>query len=328
MDSILITGAGGYVGREVVTYLLAQGKPVIALDRFCLNFDTPCVVADLTDADGLDQALGGHSFSYIIHLASLPGDTGDPQQMVGLNVNGCLNLLEYARKTKMSRVAIASSISAYEWYPATKFNAPDYMPVDEDHPCRPKDMYSTSKRIQELLALTYYHQYGVPITLLRLTAVVGPHGRGGGRGWREFAEKLAEGERIQIPHLTADEVSHYVDSRDVARMFLAVLDHPRAVGEIFNCCGPTPTRGTEFIEIVRKAVPGIEVEVGFPWSTAQGGEIAFSMSKAKRLLGFEPIYRLADSIKHIKEWVDAGGLEKEPVAASDAAYGAGVKGTD
>jgi UDP-glucose 4-epimerase len=245
--------------------------------------------------------------------------------MVRLNVNGCLNLLEYARKTKMSRVAIASSISAHEWYPATKFNAPDYMPVDEDHPCRPKDMYSTTKRIQELLAQTYYHEYGVPTTLLRLTAVVGPHGCGGGRGWRAFAEQLAEGKRVQIPHLTADEVCHYVDVRDVARMFLTVLDHPGAVGEVFNCCGPTPTRGTEFIEIVRNAAPGIEVEVGFPWSMAQGGEIAFSMRKAKRLLGFEPIYSLADSIKNIKEWVDAGGLENEPVAATDGAYGAGVK---
>ena len=182
-----------------MTYLLAQGKPVTALDRFCSNFDTPCVVADLTDADGLDQALGGHSFSYIIHLASLPGDTGDPQQMVGLNVNGCLNLLEYARKTKMSRVAIASSISAYEWYPATKFNAPDYLPVDEDHPCRPKDMYSTTKRIQELLALTYYHQYGVPTTLLRLTAVVGPQGRGGGRGWRSSRRNSLKGSEYKSP---------------------------------------------------------------------------------------------------------------------------------
>ena len=271
--------------------------------------------------------MSGCSFEGIIHLASLPGDTGDPQQMIRSNVGGLLNLLEYARKAKVARLAVASSISAYEWYPATKFHPPDSMPVEETHHCRPKDMYSTTKRMQELLLLTYYHQYGVPTTALRLTAVVGPHGKGGGRGWRAFAESLAEGKRVQIPHLTANELCHYVDVRDVARMFLTVLEHPRAVGEIFNCCGPAPTRGSEFIEIVKKLVPGIEVDVGFPWSMAQGGEIAFSMEKAKKLLGFEPIYDLAASIKSIKDWVDAGGLT-EAGADEDKSYGAGVSRAD
>jgi len=323
MNKVLVTGATGYVGREVVRQLLDLGKEVTALGRTRPDEAIPFIQADLTDAVGLERALAGQSFDCIMHIASLPGDTGDPQQMVRVNVNGCLNILEFARKTQVKRFVLTSSISAYEWYPATRFSPPDYMPVDENHPCRPRDMYSTTKRTQELLAMTYYHQYGVPTTALRLTAVVGPRGRGGGRGYREFAERLAEGKRVQVPHFSAEELCHYVDIRDVARMHIVVAEHPAAVGEIFNCCGPQPTRGSEFVKIVQSLVPGIEVEFGFPWSMAQGGEIAFDMSKAKRLLGFEPLYTLADSIKSIKDWIDAGGLREE-VSAQDRAYGAGV----
>ena len=328
MEQILVAGASGFVGTAVVEHLLDHGKKVTAFNRFRPQADIPFIEGDLTDAAGLEKVLSGHSFEGIIHLASLPGDTGDPQQMIRTNVVGLLNLLEFARKIKVGRFAMASSISAYEWYPATKFSPPDSMPVEETHHCRPKDMYSTSKRMQELLLLTYYYEYSVPTTALRLTAVVGPHGKGGGRGWREFAEKLAEGKRVQIPHLTADELCHYVDARDVARMFVAVLEHPRAPGEIFNCCGPAAVRGSEFIQIVKGLVPGIEVDVGYPWSMAQGGEIAFSMEKAKKLLGFEPKYDLAASIKSIKDWVDAGGLQKEAKAAHDKSYGTGVDRTD
>jgi len=324
MEHILLTGAAGFVGSQVLRYAVGQGKKVTGLDRYPLVNDVPLIEADLSEAASLESALGGKTFTHIFHFASLPGDTGDPEQMARVNINGCLNLLEYARRTKVDRFVLASSISAYEWYPATKFNPPDYMPVDENHPCRPKDMYSTTKRTQELLVETYYHQYGLPTVILRQTAVVGPHGKGGGRGWRTFAEMLGEGRRVQIPHLTAEELCHYVDVRDVARMFLVVAAHPRAPGEIFNCCGPAPTRGTEFIEIVKGLFPGITVEVGFPWSMAQGGEIAFDMSKAKKLLGFEPIYSLEDSIRSIKEWIEAGGLELEPPAADDRSYGTGV----
>ena len=326
MQKVLVTGATGFVGQEVVRQLLTFEKKIIGLGRTVPDEKIPFIQADLTDASGLEKALSGHSFDCIMHIASLPGDTGDPQQMVRVNVNGCLNLLEYARKAKVGRFVLASSISAYEWYPATKFNPPDYMPVDENHPCRPKDMYSTTKRMQELLALTYYHQYKVPTVSLRLTAVVGPHGKGGGRGWWEFAEKLAEGKNVQIPHFSAEELCHYVDVRDVARMFIAAAEQPKAIGEIFNCCGPAPIRGSEFAEIVKSLVPDIEVECGFPWSMAQGKEIAFDMQKAKNLMRFEPKYTLADSIKSIKDWIDAGGLV-EKKGKRDTSYGVGVKET-
>ena len=255
MENILVTGASGYVGRAFVESALAEGKRITALGRTRPQSGIDFIECDLTDREGVERNLANSNFTHVIHIASLPGDTGDAQQMVGVNVNGSLNLLEAARRMKVQRFVLASSISAYEWYPATKFNPPDYLPVDEKHPCRPKDMYCTTKRMQEELVQTYHDQFGMPTASLRLTAVMGPHGRGGGRGWKRFAESLAGGEHIQIPHLTPQEVCHYVDCRDVARMFLVAATHPGAVGEIFNCCGPARTSGSEFIQAVQKVVP-------------------------------------------------------------------------
>jgi nucleoside-diphosphate-sugar epimerase len=324
MDNLLVTGMSGFVGQAVAEYALAEGKQVTGLGRHRPQPNVAFLECDLTDDEALGRALAGTSFTHVIHLASLPGDTGDPQQMVQTNLKGCLNILEFARKIKARRFVLASSISAYEWYPATKFNPPDYLPVDENHPCRPKDMYSSTKRMQELLVHTYQIQYGLPTTILRLTAVVGPHGRGGGRGWREFAENAATGQRVQVPHLSAAEVCHYVDSRDVAKMFLVAANHPAAVGEIFNCCGPAPTSGRKFIEIVEQIFPGLKADTGFPWSMAQGKEIRFDMSKAKKLLEFEPIFSVRDSIQNIKNWIDTGGLKKESDAERDQSFTIGV----
>lgn len=325
MTKCLVVGGSGYVGRELIRQLAQRGDDVYVFGRSSQPENMPGVWlnGDITRPDTIQAALGNHQFDIIHHVASLPGDTGDPVQMVTVNLLGLTHMLVYSRDTKVKRFVLSSSISALEWYPATKFNPPDYMPVDEEHPARPKDMYASTKRMQEILALTFYHQYGLPVTALRLTAVVGPGGRGGGRGWREFAEMLQASESVQIPHFSMEELCHYVDIRDVARMHMVAAEHHNAVGQIFNCCGPAPTRGTEFAAIIEQLAPGIKVETGFPWSMAQGGEIAFDMSKAKRLLGFEPQYTLEDSIRSIKAWVDAGGLTEDR-PEGDKAYTSGV----
>lgn len=310
MKNVLVTGVNGFVGGEIYSQLKENNIEVTGLGRNLPRDKMPFIKTDLTRRDELLNALKGKKFDCIMHIASLPGDTGDPIQMSEVNINGCQNILDFALKTGTKRFILASSISSYGWYPATKFEPPDYMPVDENHPCRPKDIYSSTKYIQEILALTYYHQYKLPVTVLRLTAVVGPRGKGGGRGWLEFAEELLKGEKVQIPHFSAEELCHYIDIRDVAGMFIKAAGHPDAAGEIFNCCGPGPTRGIEFERTVKKYFPDIKVEYGFPWSMAQGGEVQFDMSKAKNLIGFEPLYSLGDTIKSIKDWIDSGGLEK------------------
>lgn len=326
MANVLVLGGSGFVGTELISQLKKRN------DKICVMYhhhkcggDLENVKADLRDENSIRKALNGRRFDVIYHVASLPGDTGNPHEMIDVNVTGLLNMLEWARANPVLSYVLSSSISAYEWYPATKFNPPDYMPVDENHPCRPKDMYATSKRMQELLALTYYHQYKVPISALRLTAVVGPGGKGGGRGWRQFAEMLDEGRKVQIPHFSEDELCHYVDVRDVARMHIAAGEHPSAAGQVFNCCSKEPTRGSEFVSIVKKMVPDIEVECGFAWSMAQGGEVSFSMEKAKNLLGFEPLYSLEDSIRSIKQWIDAGGLETNKGGDRDKKFSTGIK---
>lgn len=323
MAKVLILGASGFVGTELLRQLKRRGDNICSLYHTNIpDSEIENIQADLTKADSVNTALQNRKFDVIYHVASLPGDTGNPREMMEVNVNGVFNMLEWARGNPVKRYVVSSSISAYEWYPGTQFQAPDYMPVDEDHPCRPRDMYSTTKRMQELLALTYYHQYHVPATILRLTAVVGPGGKGGGRGWREFARMLREGKKVQIPHFAPEELCHYVDLRDVARMHIAAAEHPGAVGEIFNCCAKEPTRGSEFIDIVKQLVPSIEVECGFAWSMAQGGEISFDMKKAKKRMDYEPRYSLADAIRSIKDWMDNGGLEEE--RTSEKRFGEGV----
>ena len=320
MVRCLVAGGSGYVGQELCRQLVERGDSVHVLSRSVRPAGAlgAWLYADITDERSLRAVLSDHQFDVIYHAASLPTDTGDPLQMVTVNLVGLTHLLMYARDTRVRRFVLTSSVSALGWYPGARFVEPDYLPVDEEHRERPRDMYSTTKRAQELLALTFYHQYGVPVTALRLTTVVGPGGRGGGRSWREFAEQLHAGRKVQIPFFTMHEVVHFVDSRDVARMHIVAGEHPRAPGEIFNCCGPAPTSARDFAEMIRRVAPGIEIEAGYPWSPAPGGELYFSMEKAKRLLDFAPRYNIEDSVRNIKAWADAGGLQGDrPASGAD-----------
>jgi nucleoside-diphosphate-sugar epimerase len=312
MTKCLVVGGSGYVGRELCRQLADRGDEFYVLARSDQPEGVPgtWLKGDIKKLETIQAALGNHRFDVIYHTASHAGDTGDPVDMVATNLQGLTHMLVYARDTQVSRFVLSSSVSAHGWYPGAEFHPADYLPVDEEHPARPQDMYSSTKRMQEILAMTFYHQYGAPVTALRLTVVAGPDGRGGGSAWRTFAEKLNEGQSVQIFHFSPEEICHYVDVRDVARMHIVAGEHPNAPGEIFDCCGPTPTRGSEFAEVVERLVPGIKVEYGFPWSLAQGGEIYFTMSKAKELLDFEPQYSFEETLLSIKQWIDAGGLDE------------------
>jgi len=303
MAKVLVVGGTGYVGSELVRQLLEHQEKVSVLSRSQPTKKVEWLKADTTDKESLLEKLEGKNYEVIYHVASLPGDTGSPEEMIRVNIVGLTNMLQFANMSKVKRFVLSSSISAQGWYPATKFEKPLYMPVDEKHPCRPKDMYCSSKRMQEILALTFYYQYKVPVTILRLTAVVGSKGKGGGKMWKDFALEMKEGKEIQLPLFSPEERSHFVDIRDVAAMHIIAGTHPGAVGEIFNCCGPKATSGEEFSKAVKDIVPQAKVKFGYPWSMAQGGEIEFDMRKMEKLLGYKPHYTISDSLRNIFDWI-------------------------
>jgi len=316
MSKVLVFGGTGFIGRVLVDALIERGDDVTVFSRSKPRNEVRWVAGDITGLAEVNQCLGIRGLDFIYQLASLPGDTGDPRQMVEVNVLGLTNVLQLARDADISRFVLTSSISAYEWYPATKFRAPLMMPVAETHPCRPQDMYSSTKLMQEQLTNTYYHQYDLPTTILRVTAVVGPDGSGGGQMWRDFAEQLHKGKTVQLPFMSPNELSHFVDVRDVASMHIEAGIHPAAVGETFNCCAERATRGHEFAEYVKELSPDAAVEFGYPWSMAQGGEIEFDMSKMKNLLGFVPRHTVRDAVRSVFEWTQSGGLALSGQVAS------------
>jgi len=304
----LVIGGSSYVGNVLLTELIKNKDSVIASynQNISDNTDTSInwVKIDITDKDDVKKLLN-FDFDIIFHIASLPGDTGDPQEMVRVNINGLQNILDLALEKKVKKFVLSSSVSAMGWYPPdTKFEKPDYLPVDEKHPCRPKDMYAATKNMQEILAFTYYHQYKLPLTALRLTLVIGTEGRGGGALWKEFAISMKEGKEIQLPVFSTSEIQHFVDIRDVAKMHIAAAENEKSTGEIFNCCGPEPFTGEEFRKIIEDLCPGIKIKLDFPYSISGGDKLYFDMRKAEELLDFKPKYKLADSMKYLKMWID------------------------
>ena len=98
MANALVVGGAGYVGVEVVRQLREKGDAVIVFDRVPYPDDSvETILSDFTNKETLDESLEGRSFDVIYHIASLPGDTGDPYQMMNVNVMGLLNLLEWTR---------------------------------------------------------------------------------------------------------------------------------------------------------------------------------------------------------------------------------------
>lgn len=301
-------GGSSFVGEVLINELLKKKQNVIAsYNKNVINNtdkNIRWIKIDITDKKSV-QKLYKYDFDTIFHLASLSGDTGDPEQMIKVNIVGLQNILDLALKKNVKKFVLASSVSAMGWYPPTKkFIKPLYLPVDENHPCNPIDMYTATKRMQEILAITYYQQYGLSVTVLRLSLVIGPGGRGGGEFWKEFAMGMKEGKEIQLPVFSTKEVLHFVDIRDVASMHIRAAESEKSTGEVFNCCAKEPFSGEDFKKIIENMYPKTKILLGFPWSLSQGDKLYFDMSKAKKLLNFEPKYNLVDSIDNIKIWID------------------------
>ena len=240
----LITGGAGFLGATLAHRLLELGAEVTVVDSFLATGGAhEANLADIASRITIKRGdIGDRELMTPLVAASdaifnLAGRTShmdsmsDPMGDLAANVTAQLGLLEICRVTNPKvRIVYASTRQVY--------GAPDYLPVDEEHPLRPPDVNGVHKLAAEQHHLLYAHVHDMAITALRLTNCYGPYMRV--RDARQtfigiWVRRLLEGQPFEL--WGGRQKRDFTYSEDVADAFLAAIDSPVAQGQVFNLGG-------------------------------------------------------------------------------------------
>jgi nucleoside-diphosphate-sugar epimerase len=291
---VLITGASGMVGRNLVEYLSQNGVQTVSTDLAGSEN-----VGNLLDQDFVFGTLLKSDFDSIIHLAAITEikkTIEDPKLCFEVNCFGTLNMLELARKKDVSRIIIASS--------ANVFGAPKFNPVTEDSPFDPRVPYDYSKVICESMAIAFRKSQGLPVSITRSWLLFGEYDQSS-RATIRFIRSCLKDEPLTLYNGGKDTTSptHVVN---YARLALAILTNAKSVGQAFNFGGEGPVTIRELAENVKKLTGSkSELKLLPPRSELEKDpQISYpSISKARSLLGYEPELTLEQGLRRTIEWV-------------------------
>ncbi|MEX1017168.1 MAG: SDR family NAD(P)-dependent oxidoreductase [Phycisphaeraceae bacterium] len=263
-DTILITGAAGFIGSHLTDRLLGEGHHVVGLDNFCDFYDPARKRANLTDALGQERftlveadlrdraavlaAVADHRPATLVHLAAMAGvrpSIENPALYTAVNLDGTVNLLDAAAAHAVQRVVFASSSSVYGNNTKTPFAEDDRV----DHPISP---YAATKKAGELLCHTYSHLYDLPITCLRFFTVFGPRQRPD-LAIAKFLRRVSEGQPIPV-FGDGSTSRDYTFVADIVTGITAAIDRCGQVERhrIYNLGGNAPVSLKQMIATIER----------------------------------------------------------------------------
>ncbi|MBK8617268.1 MAG: SDR family NAD(P)-dependent oxidoreductase [Anaerolineales bacterium] len=226
----LITGGAGFIGSHIARALLQQGADVRIFDNFSSGkrenlsgLDVEVIEGDLRDASRVTEAVRG--VNVIFHEAafvSVAESMEKPQECFDVNVTGTSILFESARRAGVNRIVIASSAAVYGDTTA--------MPLVEDTPLKQLSPYATSKRVDEMYAELFTHQFGLEVAVLRYFNVYGPRQRPDSMYAAAvpiFIRRMLDNKPITV-YGDGGQSRDLVNVRDVVQANLLASTHPAA----------------------------------------------------------------------------------------------------
>jgi len=275
---ILVTGATGFLGHNLIPLLVERGHHVRALVRltshydFLRKWDVELAFGDTREADAVRAAVAG--CDAVIHAAGKFRFWGRYAEFFGVNVQGTHNVLEAARCAGVQRLIHISTIAVVgSPKPGTL--------ITEDTLCDPADDYQRSKLNGEALALLYHTEHGLPVIVLRPGAFYGPWGRYAFN--RLFFEDPLKGLPLRVHH--GRHVTFPIFVPDLCRVIESALTRG-CPGEVYNVCGSCLTHN-EVNRIVGR-LAGVRFWLDAPgWGMIALAKIWTALS---RITGREPYY--------------------------------------
>jgi len=309
MSKILLTGAAGFIAARTAALLVAEGHSVVGIDNLNATYDLRLKNVrlaglqrlgrfvfhsmDVENRAELAALLGAGGFDAVVHLAARCGvrySLEDPHAYLATNVTGTLNVLDAMRRSRVRKIVLASTSSLY---------AGQSLPFDESAAVNtPISPYAASKKAAEAYAYTYHHLFDLDVSVLRFFTVYGPAGRPDMSPFR-FLKWIDEGSPISLygDGLQSRDFT-YVD--DIARGIIAAL---KPVGhEIINVgCG----RPWSLLQMIRILEQLLEKPARIEYLPAHKTDMADTqadISKARRVLGWEPEVEFQDGLARSVTW--------------------------
>ena len=313
MQNILVTGGAGFIGSHLVDRLLAEGQfDVTVVDDFN-DFYAPerkrenvrahlrsdaykLVEADIRDRAAMTRVFLERQFDCIVHLAARAGvrpSLTEPHLYAETNITGTLNLLELARAGNVRQFVFGSSSSVYG------INAK--VPFSEDDPIRqPISPYAATKAAGELLCHTYSHLYGMRCVALRFFTVYGARQRPD-LAIHKFSRLISEGQSIPVfGDGTTRRDYTYID--DIIAGVRASIDYRASDYEVFNLGESQTVELNELISLLEKELGQRASIDRKPLQPGDVPQTFADVSKARRLIGYNPQTKIEDGIKRFVEW--------------------------
>ena len=310
---ILITGVAGFIASRTAQLLLDRGVQVVGLDNLNDYYDPALkhhrlallkhhpgfqfVPGDIEHLDELRPLFVQDQFSTVFNLAARAGvrySMENPHVYLATNALGTLNLLELMREHGISQMVLASTSSLY---------AGELSPFSETLPVNtPISPYAASKKAAEAMTHSYHHLYGMNISIVRYFTVYGPAGRPDMCVFR-FIKWIDEGAPIQLAgDGTQSRDFTYVD--DIAE---GTIRAARPLGfEVINLGGGRESVTLlDLISRIEKLLGKQARIINEPFHKADVMETRADISKAKRLLDWEPQVGFDEGLRRSVEWYQA-----------------------
>jgi UDP-glucuronate 4-epimerase len=308
--TILVTGGAGFIGSHLCETLLKIGRQVVCIDNFNDYYDPRIKEenikqflsnkkfilyrTDITNFDGLLAIFKKHRIDAILHVAARAGvrpSIENPRIYAQTNVEGTLNLLDLAKQFSIKKFIFASSSSVYG-LGKVPFN-------EEKNTYSPISPYASTKVCAELLCKTYHDLYGIPMVCLRLFTVYGPRGRPDMAPCK-FMRLILEGKEIPV-FGDGNSKRDYTYVGDIAEGFIAALEKDIPFDTI-NLGNSKPEKLSALIGAIEKHTGKKAKIKRLP---EQIGDVPITyadISKAKKVLGWEPKTSLDKGIKQMVDW--------------------------
>jgi nucleoside-diphosphate-sugar epimerase len=291
---VLVTGASGMVGRNLLAYLRQNGVETIPTDL--TGWDDS---GNLLDKDFVFGKLASLEFDAIVHMAAITEikkTVEDPNLCFEVNCVGSLNMLELARRKSVSRILCTSSANVY--------GAPKTSPVTESTPFDPRVPYDYSKVILESMAMSFFRSKGLPVTLTRSWLLFGEYDQPS-RAVIRFIRACLKDEPLTLFNAGRDTTSP-THALNFAKLALTILKDDRAVGRAYNFGGERPVTIRELAETV-KELTGSKSPLNLaPPRTQLEAEpqISYpSLDRIKEELGYAHELTLEQGLQRTIDWV-------------------------